>query len=191
MNLLKLLPLFAFLIYGHFYCVDHVFIPAGTRTLGKILDTHPDMFRQSLEERIFGPLYIIRAAVPKMPKTGSITLVSSINADRPMPGRAMATVAATAARTLTHCLALELAPIRVNAVSLGWIDTPLVRELLKDKYDSIIPFVSEQIPVQRIGKPEEVAEVVIMLMSHGYINGEILNLTGGEHITGREYIMNL
>lgn len=89
--------------------VDHVFLPGSTRTLGKILDTHPDKFRQSLEERIFGPLYVVRAAVPKMPKSGSITLVSSINVNRLLPGRTMVAVAAAAVQKLTHCLALELA----------------------------------------------------------------------------------
>ena len=63
--------------------------------------------------------------------------------------------------------------------------------MLKNKYDTIISFVSEKIPVRRIGKPEDVAEAVIMLMSNGYISGEIFNLTGGEHINGGEYITNV
>lgn len=63
--------------------------------------------------------------------------------------------------------------------------------MLKDKYDTIISFVSEKIPVKRVGKPEDVAEAVIMLMSNGYISREILNLTGGEHITGGECITNI
>lgn len=63
--------------------------------------------------------------------------------------------------------------------------------MLKDKYDTIIPSISEKIPVKRIGKPEDVAEAVVMLMSNGYINGEILNITGGQHITGAEYITNV
>ncbi|MCL2933066.1 MAG: hypothetical protein MGG11_12650 [Trichodesmium sp. MAG_R03] len=63
--------------------------------------------------------------------------------------------------------------------------------MLKDKYDTIISFVSEKIPLKRVGKPEDVAEAVIMLMNNGYISGEILNLTGGEQITGGEYITNV
>ncbi|GEM_PF-3792623 len=87
--------------------VDHIFIPAGSMAPGKILDTHPDKFRQSLEERIFGPLYVVRAAVPKMPKSGSITLISSISVDHPIPGITMTTVGVAAARTLTAPLKKE------------------------------------------------------------------------------------
>ncbi|NJK52126.1 MAG: SDR family oxidoreductase [Cyanobacteria bacterium CRU_2_1] len=160
--------------------IDHVFIPAGGLSMGKILDTDPNEFRQGLEERIFGALYVVRAAVPKMPKHGSITLISGVRADRPIPGTTMTTVGVAAAEALTRSLALELAPIRVNAVAPGWTDTPLVSNVLGDNYDAVIRAVSEKIPVKRIGKSEEVAEAVIMLMHNGFINGEVLHIDGGE-----------
>jgi NAD(P)-dependent dehydrogenase (short-subunit alcohol dehydrogenase family) len=160
--------------------IDHVFIPAGGLSMGKILDTDPNEFRQGLEERIFGALYVVRAAVLKMPKQGSITLISGVRADRPIPGTTMTTVGVAAAEALTRSLALELAPIRVNAVAPGWTDTPLVSNVLGDNYDAVIRSISEKIPVRRIGKSEEVAEAVIMLMHNGFINGEVLHIDGGE-----------
>jgi NAD(P)-dependent dehydrogenase (short-subunit alcohol dehydrogenase family) len=160
--------------------VDHGFIPAGGLSMGKILDTDPNEFRQGLEERIFGALYVVRAAAPKMPKQGSIVLISGVRADRPIPGTTMTTVGVAAAEALTRSLALELAPIRVNAVAPGWTDTPLVSNVLGDNYDAVIRSVSEKIPVRRIGKSEEVAEAVIMLMHNGFINGEVLHIDGGE-----------
>lgn len=160
--------------------VDHVFITAGGLVVGKILETDPNQFRQGLEERIFGTLYVVRAAVPKMSKQGSITLISGVRADRPLPGTTMTTVGVAAAEALTRSLALELAPIRVNAVAPGWTDTPLVSTVLGDNYDAVIRSVSEKIPVQRIGTPEEVAQAVNMLMNNGFINGEVLHIDGGE-----------
>jgi NAD(P)-dependent dehydrogenase (short-subunit alcohol dehydrogenase family) len=118
--------------------VDHVFIPAGGLSVGKILDTDPNEFRQGLEERIFGALYVVRAAAPKLSKEGSITLMSGVRADRPTPGTTMTTVGVAAAEALTRSLALELAPIRVNAIAPGWIDTPLVSNVLGDNYDTTI-----------------------------------------------------
>lgn len=160
--------------------VDHVFIPAGGLSAGKILDTDPNEFRQGLEERIFGALYVVRAVAPKMPQQGSITLVSGVRAERPIPGTTMTTVGVAAAEALTRSLALELAPIRVNAVAPGWTDTPLVSNVLGDNYDAVIRSVAAKIPVKRIGKSEEVAEAVIMLMNNGFINGEVLHIDGGE-----------
>lgn len=160
--------------------IDHVFISAGGLSMGKILDTEPDEFRQGLEERIFGALHVVRAAVPKMPQRGSITLISGVRADRPIPGTTMTTVGVAAAEALTRSLAVELAPIRVNAVAPGWTDTPLVSHLLGNNYEAVIRSVVEKIPVKRIGKSEEVAEAVIILMNNGFINGEVLHIDGGE-----------
>ena len=162
--------------------IDHLFITTGRFAVQKIMETHPDEFRQTLEERIFGTLFAIRAAVPKMQQSGSITLTSSVSVDRPIPGITMTTLGHAATRTLARCLALELAPIRVNAIAVGWIDTPLVKNFLQDEYEAVIRDVSKAIPVNRIGKSEEVADAVIMLMKNGYISGEILNITGGQHI---------
>jgi NAD(P)-dependent dehydrogenase (short-subunit alcohol dehydrogenase family) len=92
----------------------------------------------------------------------------------------MTTVGVAAAEALTRSLALELAPIRVNAIAPGWTDTPLVSNVLGDNYDAVIRSVSEKIPVKRIGKSKEVAEAVIMLMNNGFINGEVLHIDGGE-----------
>ena len=92
----------------------------------------------------------------------------------------MTTVGVAAAEALTRSLAVELAPIRVNAVAPGWTDTPLVSHLLGNNYEAVIRSVVEKIPVKRIGKSEEVAEAVIMLMNNGFINGEVLHIDGGE-----------
>ena len=160
--------------------VEHVFITAGGLVAGKVLETDPNAFRLGLEERIFGTLYVIRQAVPRMPNHGSITLTSGVRASRPVPGTTMTTVGVAAAEALTHSLALELAPIRVNAVSPGWINTPLVTGALGDNYDEIARSVAQKLPAKRIGQPEEVAQAVLMLMNNEFITGEVLHVDGGD-----------
>jgi NAD(P)-dependent dehydrogenase (short-subunit alcohol dehydrogenase family) len=158
--------------------VDHVFVSAGSVTLGEVCGTDLAVFRAGIDERIWASLYVIRAARPKM-SSGSITLMSGIRADRPVRGTAMTTVGVAAVEALTRALPAELAPVRVNAVSPGWVETPLVRGLLGDNFDPVITKAAAELPVKRIGRPDEIARGVLLLMTNEYINGEVLHLDGG------------
>jgi NAD(P)-dependent dehydrogenase (short-subunit alcohol dehydrogenase family) len=158
--------------------VDHVYLAAGKLTLGKIADGDLAAFRREVEERIFGAIYVVREALPKM-KAGSITLTSGIRASRPLPGTLITSIGVDAMEVMARGLPLEVAPIRVNAVSYGWIDTPLVRGLLGDNFDAVISKEAEALPVKRIGTVEEAAQAVAFLMSNGFVNGEVLHLDGG------------
>lgn len=158
--------------------VDHVYIAAGKLTLGSIMEGDLDAFRRELDERIFGAIHVVRAARPRM-SGGSITLTSGIRASRPLPGTLATSIAVDAMEVLARGLPLELAPVRVNAVSFGWIDTPLVRGLLGQSYDTVIGKEAGALPVKRIGTAEEAARAVVFLMSNGFVNGEVLHVDGG------------
>lgn len=158
--------------------VDHVFVPAGGLTLGDVRTTDLAVFRAGLDERIWGNLHVIRAALPKMSR-GSLTLMSGIRASNPKPGTAMTTVGVAAVEALTRALPVEIAPVRINAVSPGWIETPLVRSALGSHYDAVIAAAAAELPGKRIGRAEEVAQAVVMLMTNEFINGEILHIDGG------------
>ena len=159
--------------------VDHVFVSAGSVTMGEVCSTDLAVFRAGMEERIWANLYVIRAARPKM-KSGSFTLMSGIRADRPVKGTVMTTVGVAAVEALTRALPGELAPVRVNCVAPGWTDTPLVRGLLGESYDEVIGQAAAGLPGKRIGTPAEVAQAVLMLMANEYIDGEVLHIDGGE-----------
>lgn len=158
--------------------VDHVFIAAGKVTLGTILEGDLGAFRQQIDERVFGTIHVVRAARPLM-RGGSITLTSGIRASRPLPGTLATSIAVDAMEVLARGLPRELAPIRVNAVSFGWIDTPLVRSLLGEHYDAVIGQEASALPVGRIGTADEAAQAVVFLMGNGYVNGEVLHIDGG------------
>ena len=91
----------------------------------------------------------------------------------------MTTALVAAVEGLTLALALELAPIRVNAVAPGWVDTPLVRGLLGDSTDSVLKSEAAKLPLRRVGEPRDIAEAVLFLMTNGYTTGEILHVDGG------------
>ena len=159
--------------------VDHVFVSAGGLTMGAVVTADLQAFRQGVDERIWGNLHVIRAAVPKMTAGGSITLVSGIRAERPAPGTSMTTALVAAVEGLTKALALELAPIRVNAVAPGWVDTPLVRGLLGQNTGAVLTSEAAKLPVRRTGRPDDIAQAVLFLMTNGYMSGEILHVDGG------------
>jgi NAD(P)-dependent dehydrogenase (short-subunit alcohol dehydrogenase family) len=158
--------------------VDHVFVPAGELRPGtaNVLTDEVANMRAILEARLLGVCHVVRHAKPFM-QSGSITLMSGLYAARPAAGGAMAAAAVAAVEGMTRALALDLAPIRVNAVAPGIIDTPLW-----DKFGPIRESILARgatLPVGRIGKPEEIAEAVVFLMSNGFVNGIVLPVDGG------------
>ncbi len=158
--------------------VDHVYLAAGRLTLGKIVDGDLAAFRREVEERIFGAIHVVREALPKM-QAGSITLTSGIRASRPLPGTLITAIAVDAMEVMARGLPLEIAPVRVNAVSFGWIDTPLVRGLLGDGFDAVIGKEAAALPAKRIGTVDDAAQAVAFLMGNGFVNGEVLHVDGG------------
>jgi NAD(P)-dependent dehydrogenase (short-subunit alcohol dehydrogenase family) len=158
--------------------VDHVFVPAGELRPGggDLLRSDLDGLRSILEVRLLGVTHVVRQARPKM-GGGSITLMSGLYSTRPAPGGGMAAAAVAAVEGMTRALALDLAPIRVNAVAPGLIDTPLWDSFGAQR--EAILACGAGLPVGRIGRPEEVAAAVIFLMSNGFVTGAVLPIDGG------------
>jgi NAD(P)-dependent dehydrogenase (short-subunit alcohol dehydrogenase family) len=158
--------------------VDHVLISAGTIVNGKIVDNDLATLRHIVDERIWGPTYVVRHARPRM-TSGSITFTSGGLSSRPRLGAAMITAGLAAVEALAPALALELAPVRVNAVTPGLIDTPLLHAAYGANRDALVNSRAAALPGKRIGTADEVAQAIIMLMTNEYINGAVLHIDGG------------
>jgi len=158
--------------------VDHVVIAAGTIVNGRIVDNDLANLHRIIDERIWGVTYVVRHAAPRMTQ-GSITFTSGGLSSRPRLGTAMLTTALAGVEAMTPALALELAPIRVNAVTPGLIDTPLLYNTYGSERDTIVKNRATILPGKRIGTAEEVAQAMLMLMTNEYITGEVLHIDGG------------
>jgi NAD(P)-dependent dehydrogenase (short-subunit alcohol dehydrogenase family) len=158
--------------------VDHLFLPAGELRPGggDALASDLQGLRAILESRLLGVALVVRHARPKM-AGGSITLMSGLYSTRPARGGAFAAAAVAAVEGMTRALALDLAPTRVNAVAPGLIDTPLW-DVFGSQREAILAR-GASLPVGRIGRPEEVAEAVLFLMSNGFVTGTVLAIDGG------------
>jgi NAD(P)-dependent dehydrogenase (short-subunit alcohol dehydrogenase family) len=154
--------------------IDHVFISAGMMLTGKVIETDLEIFRSDVAQRFWGPLYVVRYAVPRM-MDGSITFLSGQYGSKPSVGAVVTAAMNGAIELLAKGLALELAPIRVNAVAPGLIDTPLLGE----HRDGAKTWAEDSLPTKRMGLAEEVAQAVVLLMTNGFITGEVLHIDGG------------
>jgi NAD(P)-dependent dehydrogenase (short-subunit alcohol dehydrogenase family) len=159
--------------------VDHIFITAGTVTLGAGLAADTEKLRPGMDTRFWGALYAAKYGAARMKNGGSITLMSGVSAWRPRPGGSVGSASCGAIEAFGRSLALELAPIRVNTIAPGFIDTPLIDELIGERKQALIEMQAARLPVKRIGTPEDIAEAVLFLMKNGFVTGITLTVDGG------------
>jgi NAD(P)-dependent dehydrogenase (short-subunit alcohol dehydrogenase family) len=169
-------------LFAGFPHVDHVFITAGTVAFDPKLAPASDTIRSAIDMRFWGALYAAKYAAPKMGAGGSITFMSGTTAIRPLPGASVATASCAAVEAFARSLAVDLAPIRVNTIQPGLVDTPFL-DVLGDKRDAIIQDYSRRLPVKRPGRPEEIADAVLFLMKNGFVTGITLTVDGGGVLT--------
>jgi NAD(P)-dependent dehydrogenase (short-subunit alcohol dehydrogenase family) len=159
--------------------VDHVFITAGIVVLDSGLAPDSASLRPALDTRFWGAFAAAKYGAAKMRGGGSITFMSGTTARRPLKGAAVATASCGAVEAFARALAVDLAPTRVNTIQPGYVDTPMLDELLGEARTAIKAEAGAHLPVKRIGRPEEIADAVLFLMKNGYVNGITLTVDGG------------
>ncbi|WP_445178066.1 SDR family oxidoreductase [Pseudomonas sp. McL0111] len=163
--------------------VDHLVLLAGTFVAGKVLDADIDYLRRAFEERIWASLHAIRALGNRLSRDGSIVFISGCLADRPNAhGTAVIASASAAMEALARGLALELAPIRVNTLSPGPIDTPIFSKALGEGRDAYVNAWEQALPLHRIGTAAEAGAATVFLMTNTFMNGATLNIDGGARL---------
>lgn len=158
--------------------VDHIFANAGGVTPDAALSVDIAAMRPAIDIRLWGAIYAAKYGRPKMTSGGSITLMSGTSAIRPIAGAAVGSASCAAVEGLARSLAVDLAPIRVNAIRPGLIDTPLIDSFMGERKDAIVATYTKRIPLKRIGRAEEVADAVLFLMKNEYMNGTTLVIDG-------------
>ena len=169
-------------LFASFDHVDHVAMLAGTRADGEVATIDTSTITGPIDSRLWGALYVCRYAAPKM-TDGSITICTGVGVARPRRGGAIVAAAAGGSEILARVVALELAPIRVNIIRPGIIDTPLLTRMAGDHRESVIASQAKRTPLGRIGTPEEIAHGILFLMANTYVTGSTLTIDGGLSLT--------
>ena len=165
--------------FGELDRLDHLFITAGALVDDSHLQPETDAMRPAIETRFWGALYAAKYAAPKMRGDASITFMSGTAALRPIQGGAVATASCGAIEAFARALAVDLAPIRVNTIRPGFVDTPLLDKFLGAQKQAVLEATAKRLPVRRVGRAEDIADAVLFLMKNGYVTGISLTLDGG------------
>lgn len=163
--------------------VDFLVTGAGLYRDQMVESMSDQQWRETIGVNLDGVFYFCRNMTPLLRDGGAIVNIASMAAHRGSYQHAHYSAAKGATLSFSRSLAMELAPrIRVNAISPGLIDTPLIQPLLKVKGPQLI----DSTPLKRLGRPEEVARLVAYLCSDwaSFITGESIHINGGLYIAG-------
>jgi len=162
---------------------DHLVITAvaDEDILRSPIATMPTAIAQRGLEKFWGTFFTVHAAAQHIAPDGSITLTSSVSIFKPSKtgGISIMSAASGAVAAFGRSLALELAPVRVNVIAPGVVDTGVWNNMSKSQKADLAKWGQESLPVQHLGQPEELAYAVLSLMTNPYITGTILPVDGG------------
>jgi len=161
--------------------VDHLVLAAspGAVGAGPIAALDETALRQAFDGKFFAHVNAIRAALPRLRQDGSVTIISAATARAAFAGTAGIAAVNGALETIVAPLAVELAPLRVNAVSPGVIDTQWWHAMPEDQRRAYFDAVASITPARRIGQPDDVADAIVYLAGAGFVTGTVLECTGG------------
>ncbi|MGC4939175.1 SDR family oxidoreductase [Kribbella sp. DT2] len=160
--------------------VDHVVSTASARARGKLTDLDRDALRLSFDTKVIGPLMLAKHLAPRMTAGGSITLFSGVAAAKIAVGTLGVAITNGSVEVLARSLALELGPIRVNAVSPGVIDTGAWDAFGEQGKADYFADLTSRNPVQRIGTTDDISAAVLFAMTSTFLTGTTLHVDGGE-----------
>jgi NAD(P)-dependent dehydrogenase (short-subunit alcohol dehydrogenase family) len=160
--------------------VDHVVSTASARARGRVADLTPDPLLLSFHTKVIGPAILAKHFAARMPQDGSFVFFSGASALKPTPGVLGVAITNAAVDVLTRALAVELAPIRVNAISPGTVDTGAWDGLGEEKKGELFADRTARNPARRIGTTQDIGEAVLFALTNTFMTGVSLPIDGGE-----------
>lgn len=150
---------------------------SGGKGAGSFASVALDDIRSGFEAKLFAQLTTLQCALPYV--KGSVTFVSAATAASAIPGTSGLAAINGAIESIVKVLAAELAPVRVNCVRPGIIDTPWWDRVPPDFKANAFSQTAQNLPVKRVGKPEDVAAAIVMAASNGFMSGTVVDVSGG------------
>jgi NAD(P)-dependent dehydrogenase (short-subunit alcohol dehydrogenase family) len=166
-------------LFDTFERVDHVASFTGEQPHAPVGETTHELYQRAMDARVWAARNLCAAAAPRMPETGSFTFCSGVSAFRPRADRSAGAAATAALESFGRAMAVELAPIRVNTICPGSFDTPVLDRAFGARKEEVMRAYLAQLPLGRLGRPDELAHAVLFLMTATYVTGTVLHVDGG------------
>ncbi|MEU1789212.1 SDR family oxidoreductase [Streptomyces sparsogenes] len=157
---------------------DHLVSTAAMPANGPLKDLELADVQRAFSAKVIGPLLLAKHLAGQVAENGSFTFFSGVAAWRPAPARTVMATTNGALAFLVQALAVEIAPVRVNAVSPGIVDSGSWDGLGTDK-EAFLRGVAERNPARRVGSPEDLVKAVLYAIDNPYVTGTVLHVDGG------------
>jgi NAD(P)-dependent dehydrogenase (short-subunit alcohol dehydrogenase family) len=160
--------------------IDHVMVTGGGPRYGPLLEMQPAEIRDALSDHVVLALEVARSAVAKMRPGGTLLFMGGTGGRRVGHGLGIASAATAALPPFAAALALEVAPVRVNLIAAGFVDTPLSASLLGDRLEERRDELRKTLPIGRVVGPADVAALAVHIMSNTALTGATYDIDGGQ-----------
>ena len=162
--------------------IDHVMVTAGASYYAPLPDIDFAEARHDVDEHLWLTLHVARDAADKVRPGGTLLFMSGTGARRTNVGLAIASTLTAGLPALIANLALELAPVRVNLIAPGFVDTPLSASLLGDDLDKRREQLRASLPIRRVVGPADVAALAVHIMTNTALTGATYDIDGGQQL---------
>jgi len=162
--------------------IDHVLVTGPGPYYAPLAEFDVDKARRDVDAHLLLPLQVARDAVSKVRPGGTLLFMGGTGGRRTAKGLALISALTAALPPLTKNLALELAPIRVNLIAAGFVDTPLSAAILGDQLDARREQLRSTLPIRRVVGPADIAALAVHLMTNTAITGATFDIDGGQQL---------
>jgi NAD(P)-dependent dehydrogenase (short-subunit alcohol dehydrogenase family) len=162
--------------------IDHVLVTGGGPMYVPIAELDFDAALRVLDEHLLGALRVARVCAARVRPGGSLTFITGTDARRPNVGSSVAAILAAAMPAVVANIAVELAPVRANAVAAGYVDTPLSARILGDDLERRRAELRTTLPIRRVVGPADIAATVVHLMTNTAVTGATYDVDGGQQV---------
>ena len=162
--------------------IDHILLTGSGPYYAPLAELDLAEVRRDIDAHLLVPVQVAREAVGRVRPGGSLAFIGGTGGRRPAVGLGLISALTAAMPALTATLALEIAPVRVNLIAAGFVDTPLSARLLGEGIEARREQLRETLPIGRVVGPEDVAALAVHLMANTALTGATYDIDGGQQL---------